>query len=135
VFMQEDVRVDDAGKVVLPAGLRPGAMCVPWARTFRKVRPRFRKACGCAPKTVALLAAFGLTQVDVRRRIRVAVFSTGDELVSPGSLRNSAQLFDSNRFMLMANAGAAWLRGQRSRYFARRSRRTGAGFEEGRRHP
>jgi molybdopterin molybdotransferase len=40
--------------------------------------------------------------VDVRRRIRVAVFSTGNELVSPGDLRNSAQLFDSNRFMLMA---------------------------------
>jgi len=38
----------------------------------------------------------------VRRRIKVAVFSTGNELVSPGSPRLSAQLFDSNRFMLMA---------------------------------
>jgi molybdopterin molybdotransferase len=38
----------------------------------------------------------------VQRRIRVAVFSTGNELVSPGSQRKPAQLFDSNRFMLMA---------------------------------
>jgi molybdopterin molybdotransferase len=38
----------------------------------------------------------------VTRRIRVAVFSTGNELVSPGSPRLPAQLFDSNRFMLMA---------------------------------
>jgi molybdopterin molybdotransferase len=38
----------------------------------------------------------------VVRRIRVAVFSTGDELVSPGETRAAAQLFDSNRFMLMA---------------------------------
>jgi molybdenum cofactor synthesis domain len=38
----------------------------------------------------------------VRRRIRVAVFSTGNELVSPGAPRAAAQLFDSNRFMLMA---------------------------------
>ena len=36
------------------------------------------------------------------RRIRVAVFSTGDELVSPGEARAAPQLFDSNRFMLMA---------------------------------
>ena len=60
------------------------------------------------PQDVALAAAFGLTQVDVRRRIRVAVFSTGNEVVSPGSPRNPAQLFDSNRFMLMAMlAGSA----------------------------
>jgi molybdopterin molybdotransferase len=38
----------------------------------------------------------------VIRRIRVAVFSTGDELASPGTERASAQLFDSNRFMLIA---------------------------------
>jgi molybdopterin molybdotransferase len=54
------------------------------------------------PQDVALAAAFGLTKVEVRRRIRVAVFSTGNELVSPGAPRGAAQLFDSNRFMLMA---------------------------------
>jgi molybdopterin molybdotransferase len=54
------------------------------------------------PQDVALAAAFGLTHLEVRRRIRVAVFSTGNELVSPGASRGAAQLFDSNRFMLMA---------------------------------
>ena len=44
----------------------------------------------------------GLTDVEVARRIRVAVFSTGNELVTPGAARAAAQLFDSNRFMLMA---------------------------------
>jgi molybdopterin molybdotransferase len=34
--------------------------------------------------------------------VRVAVFSTGDEIVSPGSARGPSQLFDSNRFMLAA---------------------------------
>jgi molybdopterin molybdotransferase len=51
---------------------------------------------------VALAAALGLTHLDVTRRVRVAVFSTGNELVSPGTPRAAAQLFDSNRFMLMA---------------------------------
>ncbi len=55
------------------------------------------------PQHVALAAAFGLgPSLDVIRRIRVAVFSTGDELASPGEPRAASQLFDSNRFMLMA---------------------------------
>ena len=76
-------------------------MCAPRAKTFRR-------HCGAQagqrlrPQDVALAAAFGLTHVDVRRRIRVAVFSTGNELVSPGKPAPPAQLFDSNRFMLMA---------------------------------
>jgi molybdopterin molybdotransferase len=102
VFMQEDVRVDDAGKVVLPAGLKPGANVRPVGEDIPEGAAALSKGLRLRPQDVALLAAFGLTQVDVRRRIRVAVFSTGNELVSPGSLRKSAQLFDSNRFMLMA---------------------------------
>jgi molybdopterin molybdotransferase len=43
-----------------------------------------------------------LTALDVVRRLRIAVFSTGDELASPGTTRAAPQLFDSNRFMLMA---------------------------------
>jgi molybdenum cofactor synthesis domain-containing protein len=54
------------------------------------------------PQDVALVAAFGMKQLDVVRRIRVAVFSTGNELASPGEVRAAPQLFDSNRFMLMA---------------------------------
>jgi molybdopterin molybdotransferase len=102
VFMQEDVRLDDAGKVVLPAGLRPGANVRPAGEDIPLGAAALEKGLRLRPQDVALAAAFGLTQIDVRRRIRVAVFSTGNELVSPGSQRNSAQLFDSNRFMLMA---------------------------------
>jgi molybdopterin molybdotransferase len=105
VFMQEDVRIDEAGRVVLPAGLKPGANVRPAGEDIAAGYPALPAGQRLRPQDVALVAAFGLTQVEVRRRIRVAVFSTGNELVSPGAARAAAQLFDSNRFMLMAMLG------------------------------
>ena len=101
VFMQEDVRLDQ-GRVVLPAGLKPGANVRPAGEDIPAGHSALAAGQRLRPQDVALAAAFGLTHVEVRRRIRVAVFSTGDELVSPGASRGAAQLFDSNRFMLMA---------------------------------
>jgi molybdopterin molybdotransferase len=102
VFMQEDVRLDGDGKVILPPGLRPGANVRPAGEDIPLGTSALAAGLRLRPQDVALVAAFGLTRVEVRRRIRVAVFSTGNELVSPGSPRASVQLFDSNRFMLMA---------------------------------
>jgi molybdopterin molybdotransferase len=102
VFMQEDVEVDKAGKVVLPPGLKPGANVRPAGEDIPAGSLALKAGQRLRPQDVALAAAFGLTEVEVRRRIRVAVLSTGNELASPGAPRGSAQLFDSNRFMLMA---------------------------------
>jgi molybdopterin molybdotransferase len=105
VFMQEDVRLDEAGRVVLPAGLKPGANVRPAGEDIAAGYPALKPGQRLRPQDVALAAAFGLADIEVRRRIRVAVFSTGNELVSPGAPREPAQLFDSNRFMLMAMLG------------------------------
>ena len=102
VFMQEDVRLDGEGRVILPAGLKPGANVRPAGEDIAVGSAALKAGLRLRPQDVALAAAFGLTGVEVTRRIRVAVFSTGNELVSPGSHRGPAQLFDSNRFMLMA---------------------------------
>jgi len=101
VFMQEDVRVE-SGKVVLPAGLKPGANVRPAGEDIPLGYAALKAGQRLRPQDVALIAAFGLTRIDVVRRIRAAVFSTGNELVSPGEARAAPQLFDSNRFMLMA---------------------------------
>jgi molybdopterin molybdotransferase len=102
VFMQEDVRIDEAGRVVVPPGLRAGANVRPAGEDIALGTAALPAGQRLRPQDIALAAAFGLTQVKVTRRIRVAVFSTGNELVSPGTTRTAAQLFDSNRFMLMA---------------------------------
>jgi molybdopterin molybdotransferase len=105
VFMQEDVRIEADGKVVLPAGLKRGANVRPAGEDIAAGHAALAAGRRLRPQDIALAAAFGLTQLSVRRRIRVAVFSTGNELVSPGESRGAAQLFDSNRFMLMAMLG------------------------------
>jgi molybdopterin molybdotransferase len=102
VFMQEDVSIDEAGRVVLPAGLKPGANVRPVGEDIPQGTVALQAGQRLRPQDVALAAAFGLTELEVVRRLRVAVFSTGDELASPGTTRRGPQLFDSNRFMLMA---------------------------------
>jgi molybdopterin molybdotransferase len=126
VFMQEDVRLDQ-GRVVLPAGLKPGANVRPAGEDIAIGHPALKSGQRLRPQDVALAAAFGLTHVEVRRRIRVAVFSTGNELVSPGA--RATIRFQS--FHADGNAGTAWLRGQQSRHPQRRSRVTRERPEEG----
>ncbi|MFQ5643374.1 MAG: gephyrin-like molybdotransferase Glp [Thiogranum sp.] len=47
-----------------------------------------------------LLASVGIAEVSVTRRLRVAYFSTGDELVSIGTPLAAGQIYDSNRYAL-----------------------------------
>jgi molybdopterin molybdotransferase len=61
------------------------------------------------PADVGLVASLGLAQLQVRRRLRVALFSTGDELCEPGQPLPTGAIYDSNRYSLMAalqNMGA-----------------------------
>jgi molybdopterin molybdotransferase len=102
VFMQEDVRPDGAGSVILPPGLRRGANARPAGEDVAEGDVALTAGRRLRPQDVALAAALGRTELEVRERVRVAVFSTGDEIVNPGTSRKQHQLFDSNRVMLIA---------------------------------
>ncbi len=54
------------------------------------------------PADLGLLASLGLAAVTVRRRLRVALFSTGDEVVEPGTPLPPGGIYDSNRHTLGA---------------------------------
>jgi molybdopterin molybdotransferase len=99
VYMQEDCRIEGE-TVIVPAGLKvganrrfagedvmAGAVAVPSGRRLM-------------PSDIALAAAIGLDRIKVRRRVRVALFSTGDELVEPGHKLPAGAIHDSNRHFL-----------------------------------
>ena len=104
VFMQEDCRVDGAA-VIVPAGLAAGAnrrLAGEDVRAGAVALPAGRRL---APQHVALAAALGIAALEVRRRVRVALFSTGDEIVEPGAPRPQPALYDANRRLLAELAG------------------------------
>jgi molybdopterin molybdotransferase len=99
VFMQEDVQADGA-TVILPPGLKPGANRRLAGEDVKKgavVLPAGRRL---AAQDIALAAGIGLTKLKVHRRVRVALFSTGDEIVEPGTARPDAATYDANRYLL-----------------------------------
>ena len=102
VFMQEDVRLDDRGRAVLPPGLKPGANARPRGEDIEAGAPALPAGRRLRPQDVGLAAALGLTRLPVRRRLRVCVFSTGDEVAAPGDPLSPGRLYDANRALLCA---------------------------------
>jgi molybdopterin molybdotransferase len=101
VFMQEDTRVED-DVVVLPAGLKRGANRRLTGEDVQAGSVILKAGSLLSASHIALAAAVGLTQLTVRRRLRVALFSTGDEIAEPGSPLSRAATYDANRFLLAA---------------------------------
>jgi molybdopterin molybdotransferase len=99
VFMQEDCRMD-GDAVILPAGLERGANRRLAGEDLPKGATMFSAGRKLTVADVALAAAQGLTGLPVRRQLRVAVFSTGDEVAEPGTPRPDAAIYDANRHLL-----------------------------------
>jgi molybdopterin molybdotransferase len=104
VFMQEDVTAE-GDAVIVPKGLARGAnrrLAGEDVATGQVVLPA---GTVLEARHVALAAAIGLTEIEVRRQLKVAIFSTGDEVVEPGAPRTAAAIYDANRYLLAALLG------------------------------
>ncbi len=101
VFMQEDVRLD-ADVAIFPPGQkrfanrRRAGEDVHAGKTILRAGRRLRAA------DIGLIASIGLTQAKIFAPLKIAVFSTGDELREPGAAAPPGAVYDSNRFALMA---------------------------------
>jgi molybdopterin molybdotransferase len=99
VFMQEDVTVD-GDHVIVPKGLKLGANRRLAGEDVPAGQVALPAGTVLEPQHIALAAALGITDIEVRRRLQVAIFSTGDEVVEPGSPRGGAAIYDANRYLL-----------------------------------
>ena len=99
VFMQEDTR-EDAGSVILPSGLKRGSNRRLAGEDAAQGAVVIPAGTMLQPQHIALAAALGMTEIEARRRVKVAIFSTGDEVVEPGAARGAAAIYDSNRYLV-----------------------------------
>jgi molybdopterin molybdotransferase len=99
VVMQEHVAVEGQDIRVGP-GPVSGANVRAAGEDMREGQTVLRAGHRVTPAELGLLASLGIAEVTVRRRIRVAFFSTGDELRGIGQTLQPGQIYDSNRYAL-----------------------------------
>jgi molybdopterin molybdotransferase len=103
VVVQEICRVEGEGagaRVAIPAGQRAGQNVRAAGEDLKAGVPVLAPGRLLQPADLGLIASIGIGEVLVRRRLRVAFFSTGDELASIGTPLKDGQVYDSNRYTL-----------------------------------
>ena len=101
VIMQEQVEVDGE-EVRFQAAVSQGQCVRACGHEYEQGELVLEKGCIISPRHIALLASLGFKSIDVFTQLTVAIFSTGDELVELGQPIEQGQIYDSNRYSLIA---------------------------------
>jgi len=99
VVIQEVVRVEGEA-IVVPPGQERGQHMRFAGEDLAIGKPVLRAGQCLRPAELGLIASLGIAEIAVRRRPRVAFFSTGDELASVGQPLREGEVYDSNRYTL-----------------------------------
>jgi molybdopterin molybdotransferase len=99
VVVQEVCRAE-AARVTIPAGQKAGQNVRAAGEDLKAGVAVLRPGQPVRAAELGLIASLGIAQVSVLRRLRVAFFSTGDELTSIGTPLRQGEVYDSNRYTL-----------------------------------
>jgi molybdopterin molybdotransferase len=109
VVMQEDI-ITDGDRITVPPGLKSGANRRRAGEDTKAGEVVLQAGKRLRPQDLALAASIGCGQLPVRQKLKVAIFSTGDELTEPGQKLSPGRIHDTNRYMLcslLAKLGVA----------------------------
>jgi molybdopterin molybdotransferase len=109
VAMQEDVTVsgeEEEVRAFIPPGVDRGANRRLAGEDVKAGQTLLDAGARLRPQDVAAIAATGIGEALCRSRLRVAVFSTGDEIIRPGEMFKPGLVYDANGPMLKALAGS-----------------------------
>ncbi|WP_020408079.1 gephyrin-like molybdotransferase Glp [Hahella ganghwensis] len=101
VVMQEDCEIADH-QVVVPAGISAGQNVRKCGQDIRSGEVVLNVGHLLQAQDVGLLASIGVAKVRCFRRLKVAVISTGDELIEPGEAPAPGKIYNSNRYTLVS---------------------------------
>ncbi len=104
VLMQEDCRIED-GRVVIPPGIARGANRRRRGEDVQSGQSILAAGLRLRAQDIGLAASIGCATLPVRRLLKVALFSTGDEVFDPATDTArvpSGGIYDANRYCLMA---------------------------------
>ena len=99
VVIQEAVTADGE-RITIPPGQEPGQNRRLAGEDLQRGKSALRAGTLLRPAELGLIASLGIGEVSVRRKLKVAFFSTGDELVSVGKRLKTGEVYDSNRYTL-----------------------------------
>ena len=98
VVPQEFTQIDGDDVLIPPGVLQRGDNRRLCGEDLMQGQPAMRRGERITPAALGLIASLGLSHVEVYRRVRVAYFSTGDEILSLGDTPREGAVYDSNRY-------------------------------------